>query len=108
MAGLYIKNLDDELKAWLEARAKAEGFPTLSGYIKVHFNSMKLRAEQERSRFLSVETGRIENSSHVEQVDKIIHCSDHGACYLIAENGCPHLNNCKIKKQRDREKEKKQ
>ena len=45
MAGLYIKNLDDGLKAWLEERAKAEGFSTLSGYIKVHFTRLMNKAQ---------------------------------------------------------------
>ena len=47
MAGIYVKNLDIDLKDWMMIQAKAEGFSTLSGYIRVHFTQLRAKVETE-------------------------------------------------------------
>ena len=73
MAGIYVKNVEDSLKEWLKKLAKAEGFSTLSGYIKVHFTQLRAVKTQEDGLVSSsnVMTGRIENSNYIETLDKV-------------------------------------
>lgn len=46
MATLYIRNFDDDLKEWLEQKAKDEGFNSLAEYLRVYFTRLKRLEEK--------------------------------------------------------------